>query len=396
MIQLTVTEARRLVVRGALLAGPGLPANADGIMGVVRHLGSLQIDPTRTVERTHLLVLWSRLGAYDPAVLDRLLWEERRLFEYAAFIVPTESFPEQAFKMGRFATGDGAWQRRVRDWLEANDGFRRAVLDRLRDEGPLPARAIKAPKKVVDWPSSGWTAARNVTQMLEFLWRRGEILVAGRAGGQRLWNLPERVLPPWTPRETLDAAGFAERLVDQALRRMGVATEREIVERRSALSSAEVRSALAEMEAQGRLRRVRLPAEEAFIRTEDEGALDALRDRPGWQPMTTLLSPFDPLITDRERTERLFRFSYRLEMYVPRAERRYGHFVLPILHGDRLVGRLDPRMDRRSGVLTIANEYWEAARPPGQAVRRAVRTAVDELGRFLGAREVDWPAEGAT
>ncbi len=360
-------------------------------MEVVRGLGSLQIDPTRAVERTHLLVLWSRLGPYDPRELDRLRFEDRRLYEYAAFLRPTESYPEQAFAMERFATRDGAWERRVRDWMAENDALRQSILERLTSEGPLPSRLFVAPPGTTDWKSSGWTGGRNVPQMFELMSRRGEILVAGREGGQRLWDLAERVVQRAAPRDAVTAEEFAVRRVRAAVSRLGFADRREIRDRVPILPAADVRGAIDRLIADGTLQRVTLQADpeaEAYMLADEIPLIDAVAGA-GWRPRATLLSPFDPLIRDRERTERFFGFHFRTEMYVPKEMRKFGFFVLPILHGDQLIGRVDPKMDRRRRVLDITAVHVEPDAPADDPeVGRAVGDAIRELGTFLRAREI--------
>lgn len=388
---LSAQVARRLAVRAALLEGHRPTPDRAGILEVVRGLGSLQIDPTRAVERTHLLVLWSRLGPYDARDLDRLRFEDQLLFEYAAFIMPTESYPEQAFAMERFATRDGAWERRVRDWMAENDALRQSILARLKAEGPLPSRLFVAPPGTTDWKSSGWTGGRNVPQMFEFMSRRGEILVAGREGGQRLWDLAERVVGRAMPRDVVTPEGFAERRIRSAVSRLGLADPREIRDRVPILPSADVRAAIERLVAGGTLRRVTMqadPAAESYMLADDLPLMETVVGR-GWRPRTTLLSPFDPLIRDRERTERIFGFHFRLEMYVPKDLRKFGYFVLPILHGDRLIGRVDPKMDRRERVLHVRAVHVEPDAPVDDPeVGRAVGDAIRELGTFLRAKEI--------
>lgn len=158
-----------------------LDGSARDVLDVVRRTGFLQLDPTARVAPTQLLVLWSRLGHYDPAELDRLVWNERKLFEWSAFVYPVEDLPALKARMRNWPRGDGAWSERVRAWLRANQKFRRHVLRELGHSGPLPSRAIED-RVDVPWPSSGWTNDRNVTQMLEFLNARGEVAIAGRGG----------------------------------------------------------------------------------------------------------------------------------------------------------------------------------------------------------------------
>lgn len=184
MRTLSPTLARRLAIACQRLSGPRPPADAADILEVVRDLGCLQLDPTSAVARSHLLVLWSRLGRYDPALLDALLWRERALFEYwahAASIVPTEDYPIHHLMIRRYARGEGAWPRRVRAWMEQNGALRDAILAALAARGPLLSRALPD-VAAVPWASTGWTASRNVERMLAFLWAQGEVLVAGRRG----------------------------------------------------------------------------------------------------------------------------------------------------------------------------------------------------------------------
>ncbi|CAN5727719.1 winged helix-turn-helix domain-containing protein [soil metagenome] len=389
--KLSAEVARRLAVRAALLEGPRPTPDRNGIMEVIRGLERLQLDPTRAVERTHLLVLWSRLGPYDPRDLDRLRFEDRRLFEYAAFLLPAESYPEQSFAMERFASREGAWERRVRDWMAENDALRQSILKRLRAEGPLPSRLFVAPPGTTDWKSSGWTGGRNVPQMFELMSRRGEILVAGREGGQRLWDLAQRVVRQPPARDAITAEEFADRRVRAAVTSLGFADAREIRVRVPILPAADVRAAIDRLIADGSLQHVTLQADpdaETLMLGEDLPLIDSLA-AAGWRPRTTLLSPFDPLIRDRERTERLFGFHFRLEMYVPKDLRKFGFFVLPILHGDRLIGRVDPKMDRRQRVLHVRAVHVEPDAPVDDpAVGRPVGDAIRELGTFLRAEEV--------
>lgn len=379
--------ARRMALDGALLRGPRMPADAEGMLAVIRHFGSVQLDPTRTVERTHLLVLWSRLGAFDRTVLERLL-AERQLLEWNAFIIPLERLPELRFQAARWATGGGAWETRVREWVAANDAFRQSVLAQLRAEGPLPSRAIDAAKLASDWKSGGWTHGRSVTRMLEFMGAKAEIMVSGRQGQERLWDLAERVLPPGAPETDLTADEYAELRVAEALRRFGVATHREIKERIAYVSSRDVQSTVDRMVGDGRLDAVSLQLDDRLTEAfSASGAVENARRQQA--PRTSLVSPFDPFVYDRDRTERLFAFRYRLEMYVPVAERKYGHFVLPIVHDDRLVGRLDSKTDARSGKLHVHAIHWEEGEPSA-GTREAVEGAIAELAAFVGSTEVSY------
>ena len=308
----TPEQARRIAVRSQLLDG-----SATGVLETVQRLGFLQMDPIATVARPQELVLFSRLGPFDAAELDRLLWEDRKLFEYDAFIYPIEDLPLQKARMAKRRRG-GKLKRDewVRDFLRTNARFRRHVLRELERNGPLLSRDLEH-----DLMPSGeghrWWGDRQVRLMLEILTMRGEIGVAGRVGKQRLWDLGTRVFPEtekltWREAEReLDARRF---------RALGVRFERgEWV---------------------------------AHPDVSDEPVPDR----------ATLLSPFDRLIHDRARAEALWDFYYRLEMYVPKPKREYGYYVLPLLAGDHLVGRAEPRFDRKTGTLELLGAWGDTSR----------------------------------
>jgi uncharacterized protein YcaQ len=323
----TEAQARRIAVRAQLLDG-----SADGVLDTVRRLGFLQMDPIATVATPQHLVLWSRLGSFDTAELDRLLWEERELFEYDAFIYPIEHLPLQRARMARRRRG-GKLKRDqwVRDFLRENARFRRHVLRELERNGPLLSRDLEH-DLMPTGEAHRWWGDRQVRLMLDILAMRGEIGVAGRAGKQRVWDLGERVFPqsetlPW--RE-------AERELERRRRRsLGVWRERG-----------------------------------EWVAHPD------LSDEPV-PDRATLLSPFDRLVHDRDRAEALFGFHYRLEMYVPPTKREFGYYVLPLLVGDRLVGRAEPRFDRKTRKLELLGSWGDTSR---------LGEALEGLARFLDAK----------
>jgi uncharacterized protein YcaQ len=298
--------ARRIAVHAQLLDG-----RASSVLETVRRLGYLQIDPISTVAPPQRLVLWSRLGPHDPAELDRLLWEERELVEWRAFIWPIETLPLLRARMrSRNAINNNA-----KEFLREHAAFRRALLRDLEQRGPLLARELHDPRPRAE--KHRWWGTRRVGVMLEILAARGEVAVVGRRGGHRLWDLAER----WYPETEVVPRAEAERLLDeQRLRALGV-----------------------------RLRRGTW-----------EVAPDA--DDSPVPERVTLLSPFDRLVHDRDRAEALFGFHYRLEMYVPKAKREYGYYVLPILVGDELVGRVEPVWDRRARRLDVLGAWSDTSR----------------------------------
>ena len=383
-LALSAEATRRIAVATSLLGAKVPRPKDDGhaILSVVRHFGTLQLDPTRTVERTHLLVLWSRLGKYDRAALDRVLWRERRLLEHNAHYVPIERLPELRYEAGPWISRwDG-----VSGWIRTNQAFHDSILAQLRDRGPLQSRDIDDSMIVKGWESTGWTHGRNTTRMLEFLAKALEVLVAGREGQERLWDLPERVIPADAPTNTLHDEAYAVRRVEEAMRRFGVADLAQIKTRTYWVEKAILPRTIERLVEEGRLIPVTLPTNPrkrpAWATPEALAVADSTQTS-----RTTFLSPFDPLIYDRERTLNVFDFDYKLEMYVPKAERQFGHFTLPVVHDNELVGRLDSEVDRKANVLVVNRLSWED-RQPKAAARVAVDAAIAELAAFVGATEV--------
>jgi uncharacterized protein len=345
------TQARRIAVRAQLLDSP----RPTDLLAVARQLTLLQIDPTAAIAPSADLVAWSRLGsAYQPADLQQAL-AGRALFEYNAMIRPMDDLPLYLASMAQWPT-----RAQPQEWLRQNDRFRRDILEVLGTSGPLLSRDIPD-TSVVPWPSSGWTNNRNVTQMLEFLTRRGEVAIAGRRGRQRYWDLAERVYPAGMP---VIPADEARRLRNERrLRSLGIARETAI-------------EAPVEPWAVGEV------GEPATV----EGTAGTWRVDPAalGQPFTgrtALLSPFDRLVHDRVRLADLFEYEYVLEMYKPKDKRRWGYFALPVLHGDRLVGKVDATADRKSGALLVHAIHEDATF--SRAMTRAVHDELHDLASWL-------------
>jgi uncharacterized protein YcaQ len=356
--ELTKEQARRIAVRAQLLDA----RRPDDLVELVRHLTLLQIDPTAAIAPSADLVTWSRIGSsYRPEQLKRALEEDRTLFELDALVRPMDDVGLHLAGAAGFPSYE---QSRV--WFRDNDRFRRDVLKVLKKSGPVGSREIPD-TCAVPWASTGWTNNRNVTQMLEFLMLRGEVAIAGRTGRERLWDLPERVYPAGFD---VPPAEEAERIKNERrLRALGIA----------------------------RAKAPKMPIEPIYVGDAGEpavveGTKGEWRVDPGYldgafEGRTALLSPFDRLVYDRTRAQELFDFEYTLEMYKPAAKRRWGYFALPILHGDRLVGKLDAAADRKAGVLRV-NAIHEDVKLTA-TVKKVVRAEVEDLAAWLGLDSVE-------
>lgn len=391
---LTPTHVRRLAIARQHLADNRLPPTPEGILQTVQDLGCLQLDPISAVARSHTLVLHSRVGKFDYAAVDQLLWQDRSLFEYwahAASIVLTEDYPIHSGMMRSFSEGGtGAWDGRVHAFMRENAVLRQHILDSLKANGPMLSRQFEDLSER-SWESSGWTGGRNVGRMIDFLWMQGEIMVVGRQGGQKIWGLAESHFPDWTPRDVLDNDTLVYRAAQKSLRALGVAPLKHIKDHFIRNRYHNLPAVLNKLESDGVIEQVRVEEDGKswpgvwFIHTADIPLLEQIQ-ADEWRPRTTLLSPFDNVICDRKRTEQLFNFYFRLEIYVPKEKRQYGYYVLPILHGDQLIGRIDPLFERKTGRLNINAVYAEPGAPKnaGKAVAQAIR----ELGNFLDAKDI--------
>lgn len=396
MRTISAQTARRLAITRQRLAGPRNKPNADGILDVVRDLGCLQLDPTSVVAPSHQLVVFSRVGPYQRKHLDTLLWEERRLFEawaHAASIVLTEHYPIHRWITRRYAAGKWSWTARALAWVKANDALRRSILRQLREHGPLPSRAFEDASSV-GWQSSGWTGNRNVGVMLAILSRSGQLMVAGRQGGQKLWDFPERCLPDWTPRTKLSEPAIVRWAAEISLRALGVGRARDIGTHFIAGHYPNLESVLLMLEKQGRIVPLTVKDTERswpatwYVHANDLALLDRI-EADEWTPRTTLLSPFDNLIRDRARTRLMFGLDFKLEIYVPAHERQYGYYVMSVLHEDRLVARVDPAFDRTAKRLSIRAITVERGFEDA-SIARSTKDAIAQLATFVGASAIDY------
>jgi uncharacterized protein YcaQ len=393
--EVSVTSARRMAISRQHLAYPSGAATREGMLEVLETLRCLQLDPISTVARSHLLVLWSRLGNYDPRILEQLLWKERALFEYwahCASIVLSQDLPIHQARMRRKKEATRAYEREIETWLAENRAVYDHVLERLAREGPLPSSAFED-KTQVDWASSGWTSGRNIPRLLDLLWDRGIVTVAGRRGQQRLWALSHDCFPDWKQQPSLSDHEVVRQAAQYSLRALGVGSLQQIKNHFIRHSYPNLKRVLDELQAEGVILPIRVAGQAKsfqntwYIHRDDLALLEQI-EAGNWQGRTTLLSPFDNLICDRDRSEQLFDFFFRIEIYVPQAKRQFGYYVLPILHHDRLIGRIDTAMDRKNQQLQIKAVYAEADAPLDQETGRAVQTAIEELATFLGAKSI--------
>jgi hypothetical protein len=358
--RLSRQDARRVAVRAQLLTSQR-PAD---LLTVVRRLTALQLDPVSAVAPSADLVAWSRLGAGYHSDHLKAAIADHSVIELRAFLRPAEDLVLYRAEMNAWP-GAGElrdWQVFNREWVAANDACRRDILARLAADGPLQSRDLPD-TCVKPWQSTGWTNNKNITRLLEFMVSRGEVAVAGRKGRERLWDLAERVYPdhPVLP------ATQAERERDRRrLRALGIA-----------------RSAGTELPGEPSLvGRAGEPAEIEGVRGQWRVDPSYLDDLGGpFDGRAALLSPFDRIVHDRARAADIFEFEYQLEMYKPAAKRRWGYYALPVLYGDRLVGKLDATADRKRGLLSVTAVHQDV--PFTADMSEAVNAEIASLAAWL-------------
>lgn len=381
-------DARRIFLnKQGLAAAPHRALGKDGLLDLIHNIGFVQVDSISTVERAHHQILFSRNQTYRPEHLAALIEKDRALFEHwthDASIIPSAFFP---YWKHRFVRREAKIRENWRKWQ--GEGFDQAFVEtyeRIRANGPVMAREMKADNH----KSGGWWNWHPSKTALEFLWHTGKLSIAARDNFQKIYDLTERVIPKEHYEAEVDHETFVDWACRQALQRLGFATSGEI---------AAFFDLVTPQEAKQWVESHREELEEVAIETVDRkprasfafaDGLDAMRDLPDPPARLRVLSPFDPLIRDRNRTERLFGFNYRIEVFVPEPKREYGYYVFPLLEGDRLVGRIDMKADRKAGTLDVKRIWWEKGVKPSNARLEKLEAELTRIARFTGVEKVTY------
>jgi hypothetical protein len=356
-VKISLSSARKLALTGQLFYDQvELPRGKEGVAQTVEELGYVQIDTIAVVQRAHHHTLWTRRADYEPQMLHELQAVDRRVFEYwghAASYLPMSDYRYYLPRMRSYNEPKNRWEQ---DRLEKHGHLMGPVLERIRHEGPLASKDFKPPPGTQRGQWWDWKPAKIA---LELLFWRGDLMITERRNFQRIYDLTERVLPLDVDTRFPDDDELGKFHVRRALSAYGVAREREVQDHIRAASRAVVSKSLADLVDAGEVMRVEVEGDEGA----DYYALAEMLETPGRHQQNptrvVLLSPFDNLIIQRKRLERLFGFDYRLECYVPAAKRKYGYFALPILWGEKLVGRLDPKADRKSKTFIVRGLFFE-------------------------------------
>jgi len=400
VITTSLERARRLTVTKQRLAGK-LPTGSvsETILSVVRDLGYLQLDPVNVVAPSHLIALWSRVGNFRTSDLDRLLWDEKKLFEHwshAASIVLTEDYPLFYSLMRRYpeslSKSWGGWKARARKWLAENKDLRKTILSELR-KGPLRLSEFEDHARTKRRPD-GWTSGSDVSTALFHLQMTGEVMVVGHHGNQNIWGLSEKFLPRWVKRKELPEPEVEQEGAERTIRALGTASPSEINRYFLRGRYLNLKEALERLQENSTIHRIHVTGlgGERYFHDRDVRLMESMNSS-AWQPRMSLLAPFDNLLGVREGTNRLFGFDYVHENFLPKNKRKFGTYVLPILWGDRFIGRVDPKMDRENEKLLINSVHAEPGAPSDTEVSLKIGETIEHLAEFLGAKEVVYTAQ---
>jgi uncharacterized protein len=381
-------EFSREAARTLLLAaqGLGLPpqrqATKDDVLDAIRRMGVLQIDSISVVARSPYLVLWSRVGSYDSDWLDELL-AEGALFEYwshAACFIPIEDYGlYRRFMLDK--------NEKSRTWMEAHPDALEHVMERIREAGSVRAAEFAR----TDGKAGGWWEWKPEKRALEHLFAAGELMISHRENFHRVYDLRERVLenalPAWEDAHAPTEQEVRRALALKAVRALGVAVARWVPDyfrtpKRGAASLLE------ELADEGSLLRATIEDEPAYVHPDNAGPAGEILSGSLRPTVTTLLSPFDPVVWDRARALELFGFDYKIEVYTPAARRRYGYYSLPILHRGALVGRLDAKAHRKQGLFEVKAIHLEPEVPVGGGLVSSIAGALRECADWHGTPEL--------
>ncbi|SFF17437.1 hypothetical protein SAMN04488523_12524 [Sulfitobacter brevis] len=390
LLTLTNSQARRVFLdRHRLSEVPQGAASGAALLSLIDALGFVQLDSINTVARAHDLILFARRPRYRPKALKRLYEQDKALFEHwthDAAVIPMSFYPWWQLRRQRDAERlKGRW----RDWQghRFEDQFK-TVLAQIREHGPVCSGDVG---KDEARSKGGWWDWHPSKTALEYLWRTGALCVVGREGFQKRYDLTERVIEQHLCDETeVDVTATVAWCCDQALSRLGFATSGELAAFWGHIAPAEAKIWCDAEIAQGRLEQVAITSDDGSVKiafARPELAVDpALEVAP--TNRLRVLSPFDPALRDRKRAARLFGFDYRIEVFVPEAQRKFGYYVFPILQGDRIVGRVDMKAFRNEDTLRVRALWPEKGVQWGQGRQRAFEAELNRIVKIAGVSQI--------
>ena len=393
VIAASLEGIRRLAVAKQHLAGkPPKRPSAESIVPLIRDLPFVQWDPVTVVSPSHILSLWNRLGPFRVSDLDRLMWQEKKVFLHwtpIAFLVLTEDYPIYHSLMRRYPESlTKAWGNyipRARQFLVEHSELRKRMMGELRRS---PLRPTQFRDYMAKRSADGWSGVSDVSSMLFHMHMRGEVMVVGREGNQNIWGPSEEFLPNWVARKELSEEEYEWVAAQRAIQGLGTAVFHEIryyfppgryQNLKSTLQRLEEEAVISPVQVEGLVGKGK-----RYIHGKDVPLLEPV-STGAWEPRMSLLPPFDNMLRQHAQ---VFSFEYVREQFLPMEKRRFGTYVLPILWGERFIGRIDPRFDKKEERLVINSVHAESGAPGGKEVSSTLAETIERLADFIGAKEV--------
>lgn len=395
----TFKATRRLFVKKQHLTGEtGVGTFSQRITGLIRELGYIQWDPVTVVAPSHLISLWSRIGVFDTSDLDKIMWVDKEAFLHwtpTAVLVLMEDYPIFYSLMKGYPDSlSNSWRSHIEPavkFLETHRTLRKEVMDRL-SEGPAEIKQFRNYGKRMK-SEDGWSSGNEVSTLLYHLHMLGEVMVSGHVGNQNKWSLSENFLPAWAERRELPVEELERMTAIRSIRALGVASTLDVNRYFVRGRYRNLEATLNELENEGTLLKVKIDGEKrarkTYVHSDDLGTLQDMEKSMG-KKVLKLISPFDNLITIRERTRRLFNFEYILEQFIPKEKRKFGTYVLPILWGDGLVGRIDMKFDKTSRVLKVNSIHAEKGQESDHEIPVALDETLRDFCKFIGADKMTY------
>jgi uncharacterized protein YcaQ len=372
-VEISLSDARFLALKNQKLLERDNHKTKKDLLKIIEKISYVQIDTISIVERAHHHILWSRLPAYKKSMLDELLAKDKKIFEYwshAAAFLPMRDYKFSLLRKE-------SYRARNKEWAKKNKKILSSVKERIINEGALQSKDFEHPPG----KKSGWWDWKPAKEALEFLFHSGELLIAERRNFQKVYNLPERVLPANTDTSTPTYEEQCEHLILNAINANGFASQKEIfyLRRGDAKIPNQVINKLTE---EKKIIPLKIKdIDEKYFTTNE--ILKQLKNKK-YKEDIHILSPFDNIVIQRKRLKTLFDFDYVIECYVPATKRKFGYYVLPILYGDEFIGRLDAKADRQNNSFNILNLWWEDKAKLDKNFKQLFKNRIDELTIFSG------------
>ena len=402
IISTSLEAVRRLAISKQFLSGnaPEGPLN-NRIKTIIRSIGYIQWDLVTVVAPSHIISIWSRIGRYDWSVLDKMMWNDKEILLHSvptAWIVLAEDYSIFYSLMKRYPDSmRRGWASHVesaKKFLDSHKGLRQNVIRKL-EEGPAETSQFKRYGRRTKSPD-GWGTGSEVGQLLFHLQMTGEVMVSGHSGKQNVWSLADQFLPGGIDRTIIPQDELEKKTAERALKAMGAATERDIFVYFIRGRYIDIKGTMKQLLDDGTVITVRVDGKpggkQLYLLSEDRNALDSIM-KDKWEPRLNLISPFDNIITLRDRTKRVFNFDYKLEQFAPKDKRIYGTYVLPIMWGSNLVGRIDVKMDRNVNSLIINSVFAEPGFEGDSLIGEKLQEKIEEFASFLGTERIVFGAK---